>query len=144
LVPLGSGERTEARHGRDLRLQQVARKSARRKGAHARVRGRRSGRASVDLDDATLLGSVREELASPWLGISGPPVLARVFRFSKASPQPVLGHPERVARIQGTLTGLPGLHLIGNAYDGVGIPDCVRGATEVAAYIVRSSVRRSA
>ena len=26
----------------------------------------------------------------------------------------------------------PGLHLLGNAYDGVGIPDCIRLAEETA------------
>jgi hypothetical protein len=30
---------------------------------------------------------------------------------------------------------MPGLHVIGNAYDGVGIPDCVRLAEQTAAQI---------
>ena len=45
-------------------------------------------------------------------------------------PQYELGHLERVARIR---EGLPaGIFVTGQAYDGVGIPDCVRGAGETA------------
>ena len=45
-------------------------------------------------------------------------------------PQYEVGHRERVARIR---SGLPaGIFVTGSAYDGVGIPDCVRAAGETA------------
>jgi oxygen-dependent protoporphyrinogen oxidase len=45
-------------------------------------------------------------------------------------PQYEVGHLERVARIR---SGLPaGIVVTGSAYDGVGIPDCVRAAGEAA------------
>jgi oxygen-dependent protoporphyrinogen oxidase len=47
-------------------------------------------------------------------------------------PQYLVGHGQRVERIRTHLVGLPGLELIGNAYDGVGIPQCVRGAKNAA------------
>jgi oxygen-dependent protoporphyrinogen oxidase len=43
-------------------------------------------------------------------------------------PQYLVGHPQRVVAILDRVARLQGLELIGNAYDGVGIPQCVRGA----------------
>jgi oxygen-dependent protoporphyrinogen oxidase len=40
--------------------------------------------------------------------------------------QYAVGHKDRMARINSRLTGLPGLRLAGNAYDGIGVPDCIR------------------
>ncbi len=37
-----------------------------------------------------------------------------------------VGHQERIARISARVAALPGLRLVGNAYDGIGIPDCIR------------------
>ena len=44
-----------------------------------------------------------------------------------------LGHVERVKRIRELSAKLPGFGLVGNAYDGVGIPQCIRGARLAAA-----------
>ena len=40
--------------------------------------------------------------------------------------QYVVGHLDRVQRIESMLKEWPGLVLAGNAYRGIGIPDCVR------------------
>jgi oxygen-dependent protoporphyrinogen oxidase len=40
--------------------------------------------------------------------------------------QYAVGHADRKQRIQTRLAALPGLHLVGNAYDGIGISDCIR------------------
>jgi oxygen-dependent protoporphyrinogen oxidase len=50
-------------------------------------------------------------------------------------PQYHLGHLERVKRIRERLASLPGLALAGNAYSGLGIPDCIRSG-EAAADLV--------
>jgi oxygen-dependent protoporphyrinogen oxidase len=47
-------------------------------------------------------------------------------------PQYHLGHLERVARIGARTAVLPRLRLAGNAYAGVGIPDCIRSGEEAA------------
>jgi oxygen-dependent protoporphyrinogen oxidase len=44
-----------------------------------------------------------------------------------------VGHVERVKRIRELSAKLPGFGLVGNAYDGVGIPQCIRGARLAAA-----------
>jgi oxygen-dependent protoporphyrinogen oxidase len=43
--------------------------------------------------------------------------------------QYVVGHGDRIGRIR-ALTP-PGLHLVGNGYDGVGIPDVVAQAARI-------------
>ena len=40
-------------------------------------------------------------------------------------PQYLLGHPERVARIGAAQRKHAGLYLAGNAFHGVGLPDCI-------------------
>jgi oxygen-dependent protoporphyrinogen oxidase len=57
-------------------------------------------------------------------------------------PQYELGHVERVAGIRDAL--LPGIFVVGQAFDGVGVADCVRAADAVAAEVsawLSSSVR---
>jgi oxygen-dependent protoporphyrinogen oxidase len=79
----------------------------------------------VERDDAALIAIVRSELAR-YLGLRGEPVLARVDRWRRAMPQYDVGHRERVRAIEERVATLPRLALAGNAYQGVGIPDCVR------------------
>ena len=46
--------------------------------------------------------------------------------------QYTVGHRDRVAQIEARAAALPGLHLAGNAYTGIGIPDCVRMGKQAA------------
>ncbi|HKQ68287.1 MAG TPA: protoporphyrinogen oxidase [Polyangiaceae bacterium] len=101
---------------------------------HALVRGFVGGahdETTASLPEDELVRIVRGELGR-MLGVSGEPAFARVYRYIKASPQPLVGHFERVARIRERVAKTPGLYVIGNAYDGVGIPDCVRLAEQAA------------
>ena len=75
-------------------------------------------------DDATMLASVRRELRD-LLGVTAEPLLQRIHRHAQAMPQYRVGHLERTARIDACLAQHPGLAVAGNAYRGVGIPDCV-------------------
>ncbi len=61
------------------------------------------------------------------------PLFTRVFRFVATSPQPSTGHAARVARVRDALRPHPGIHAIGSAYEGVGIPDVVRLAKKTGA-----------
>lgn len=67
---------------------------------------------------------VREELRAV-LGITGEPLLSRIFRWPQAMPQYTLGHLDRVAEIDRRLAEHPGLYVAGNAYRGIGLPDCI-------------------
>lgn len=79
----------------------------------------------VRADDAALVALARAELREV-LGVGAEPRFARVARWVDAMPQYTLGHRERVARIAAHAAAHPWLALAGNAYQGVGIPDCIR------------------
>ena len=93
--------------------------------------GRVGRESAVDLPDELILRLVREEL---WemLGLTAEPVLSRIYRWHQALPQYVLGHLDRLAEIDRELADLPGLFLLGAAYRGVGIPDCIQSGNQEA------------
>ncbi len=82
-------------------------------------------------DDATLVRTAREQIG-PLLGITAEPELARVARHARAMPQYHVGHAARAAAIEQAVSRHPGLRLVGGAYRGVGIADCVRSGEEAA------------
>jgi oxygen-dependent protoporphyrinogen oxidase len=92
------------------------------------------GGADVDRTDDDLVRRATEEIAST-LRPSAPPRFTHVARFRRGSPQPRVGHPARLRRIAESLRATPGVHLVGSAYDGVGLSDCVRQAQAVARQI---------
>jgi oxygen-dependent protoporphyrinogen oxidase len=58
-------------------------------------------------------------------GARGAPEVCRVAPYPRAMPQYHVGHLDRIRRIEALQSKTPGLHLCGNAYRGVGIPDCI-------------------
>ena len=81
--------------------------------------------------DHAMETGVRQELEA-LLGIQAPPLLCRIHRHPHSMPQYLVGHLDRVRRIEAQLVHLPGLALAGNAYRGIGIPDCVHSGEEAA------------
>jgi oxygen-dependent protoporphyrinogen oxidase len=55
--------------------------------------------------------------------------------WPNSMPQYNVGHAGVVKIIEGMLNDLPGLHLVGNAYYGIGVPDCIKMGKQVAARI---------
>jgi oxygen-dependent protoporphyrinogen oxidase len=78
------------------------------------------------------------------LGLTGEPLAMSVTRHLEAMPQYHVGHLDRVAHITSRMAHYPGLVLAGNAYYGVGIPDCIHSAEKAAQslleYLSTSSV----
>lgn len=72
------------------------------------------------------------------LGVRGEPRFAAVSRHERAMPQYHVGHLDRIQRIEQLAAAHPRLALAGNAYDGVGIPDCVQSGQRAAERIFRS------
>lgn len=97
------------------------------------------GEEILEKNDDELTRIVTREL-EPLLGISKAALFSRVFRFRNANPQPLVGHLGRVKRLTKELSELPGIYLGGSGIDGVGIPDCVRQAEEMAAKILVSPI----
>jgi oxygen-dependent protoporphyrinogen oxidase len=96
---------------------------------------------SESIDD-DLVELARAELRR--VGVDADPSLTRVHRWPRGMPQYVLGHPERLARIDALVSGHPGLALAGAAYRGVGVPDCIRSGEEAAESVVRAAAGASA
>jgi len=96
--------------------------------------------AALALSDQEAVALVQREFAEI-LGIHSRPAFARVFRWSYSMPQYDVGHLERVARIEVLRGILPGLYLIGNAYRGVGVPDCIREGRDAAGKILATDFR---
>jgi oxygen-dependent protoporphyrinogen oxidase len=69
------------------------------------------------------------------MDIKTEPIFALNHRWPDSMPQYTVGHSVRVAEIEGLAAGVAGLHLVGNAFGGIGIPDCVRSAKTTAAAI---------
>lgn len=84
---------------------------------------------SMDLDDETLVRTVRGELRDI-LGINAEPLFHRIYRWPNANPQYDIGHLDRVAEIEAALP--PGVWVTGSPYRGVGMPDCVYQSQQTA------------
>lgn len=94
----------------------------------------------LDQPDDVLIATVRREL-SEILGsrIIGPHIPAeatQVSRWRRAMAQYAVGHQERMKRVKERIAVLPGLRLAGNAYDGIGIPDCIRTGRNAAKELI--------
>lgn len=85
----------------------------------------------LDMTDEELWTTIRREL-TPLIGIKADPVFMRVFRWERGIPQYVLGHRDRRARLEQHAARHPGLFYAGNAFQGVGLNDCVKMAKQVA------------
>ncbi|HLK47005.1 MAG TPA: protoporphyrinogen oxidase [Bryobacteraceae bacterium] len=85
-----------------------------------------SGNAAVlDESDDAVTATVLDELQQI-AGFRATPRFARISRWPRSMAQYTVGHPQRLAEIEARVKAIPGLHLAGNAYEGIGIPDCIR------------------
>ena len=87
--------------------------------------------AVFQLDDREMVRVVRQELQD-LLGVSAEPLFHRVDRHPKAMAQYPVGHLEWVTEVESRVQRHSTLQLAGNAFTGVGIPDCVHRGEECA------------
>ena len=79
------------------------------------------------------LTEIAQDALAETLDIEGDPVVTRLFRFPRQSPQYEVGHLRRVASIEQRLASVPGLFLAGSGFRAIGIPDCIADGRETAA-----------
>jgi oxygen-dependent protoporphyrinogen oxidase len=87
--------------------------------------GGESGEALLGEADDSLVERARLQLSR----VLGPLPEASetvVRRWPQSLPQYAVGHLERMAELESLLGTMPGLHLVGSAYHGVGLPDLIR------------------
>jgi oxygen-dependent protoporphyrinogen oxidase len=95
-----------------------------------------AGDASVlALSDEQLWATLKREL-DPLIGIRNDPRFMRVYRWERGIPQFTLGHRERRTRLERLLDRCPGLFVVGNAYYGVSLNECVKMAYKVSERII--------
>lgn len=99
--------------------------------------GTAGDQTAVTMDGDALTDALVQELR-PLLGISGPPILTRVYRWRHSMPQYLVGHLDRVRMIETALQQTPGIVVAGAGYRGVGLPDCIRQGAEAARRAVAS------
>ena len=100
---------------------------------HVQFRSMLGGAGDADvlnLTDEELWGTLRREL-SHLIGIRGEPAFMRIYRWERGIPQFTLGHRERRLRLEQCAARHPGLYMVGNAYYGVSLNDCVKMAHRI-------------
>lgn len=86
--------------------------------------GMEGGGVLEESDDA-IVAAVTSELRDI-AGVTARPLFSRIFRWPRSMAQFVVGHRARQSEVEARVSAIPGLHLAGNAYYGIGIPDCIR------------------
>ncbi|MGA7831595.1 MAG: protoporphyrinogen oxidase [Terracidiphilus sp.] len=99
--------------------------------------------ALLAASDAELVATVRRELSEILgeriLSSQTPPEYTQVSRWPRAMAQYAVGHQERKRRIDERVAALSGLRLAGNAYDGIGISDCIRLGRQAAKDLIAAN-----
>lgn len=88
--------------------------------------------------DSTIAATALTQLRGI-LGNLPDPVHQEVRRLPRSLPQYEVGHLDRMARLDDLVAQVSGLHLLGNAYRGVGLPDLIRDARAAARKIVQNA-----
>ncbi len=94
-------------------------------------------RSVEEADDKELIALARDEVREV-LGVRAEPTFTKVLRRQRALPRYRVGHRERVAALRERLQELPRLALVGNGYDGIGMPACIASGVAGAASVVRA------
>jgi len=92
----------------------------------------------LEESDDAIVAAVTGELQEI-AGITARPRFTRISRWPRSMAQYTVGHPQRLAEMQARAAAIPGLYLAGNAYTGIGIPDCIRMGKAAAEEILKSS-----
>jgi len=96
--------------------------------------------ALLDASDEQISATVRRELGeilgAAVFGAGVEPEHIQITRWPRTMAQYAVGHQERKQRIAARVAGLSGLRLAGNAYDGIGVPDCIRLGRQAARELV--------
>ena len=80
--------------------------------------------ALLDAPDDAVVAAVHADLART-IGVREAPLVRQVARWHEAMPRYTVGHLDRVAAAEAALAERPEIVLVGAAFHGVGVPDCV-------------------
>jgi len=134
VVPIAEGRRTLAVSFSSIKY--TGRAPARHELLRAFVGGACQGEMA-HLPDDELQRLVHEELTE-LLGVRGAPMLVQITRWPDAMPQYHVGHVELVAGIERRAAAIDRFALAGNAYHGVGVPQCIHSGEQAAERILKA------
>ncbi|HEX4005869.1 MAG TPA: protoporphyrinogen oxidase [Acidobacteriaceae bacterium] len=97
----------------------------------------------LDESDADLTKTVLREL-NEILKLNTWPNFVRIHRSRRGMAQYGVGHLDRIQLVRDRVAGLPGLALAGNAYQGIGVPDCIRTGQEAVESVLAFPATQSA
>ncbi len=84
-----------------------------------------------ETDTDKLVATVLKEVTD-LLGIRNDPIFSVVSKHSEAMAQYLVGHKKVISDIENLVENFSGLALAGNAYHGIGIPDCINSGQQAA------------
>jgi oxygen-dependent protoporphyrinogen oxidase len=94
-------------------------------------------------EDDEILEAVFKDLKK-MMNVDAKPLFYRIYRWFNAMPQFTIGHSQRVKFIEEREERHPGLFLVGNAYRGLGVGDCIndgrRAARKAVEHLSRSTL----
>lgn len=86
------------------------------------------------------LRSIAQRELGELMQMRGEPLWTDITRWPASMPQYEVGHLQRVAAIEACVARLSGFALAGNAYHGVGLPQCIRSG-ELAAEAIAAQIK---
>jgi oxygen-dependent protoporphyrinogen oxidase len=96
-----------------------------------------------ELSDGEIRAIVLNEL-SELIGLRGEPEFCEVARWPGTMPQYHVGHLDLVQQIEERAAAIPHFALAGNAYRGVGVPQCIHSGEQAAEKVIASAERGAA
>ncbi|HEX4065021.1 MAG TPA: protoporphyrinogen oxidase [Acidobacteriaceae bacterium] len=93
--------------------------------------------ALLDEPDDRIREKVLKELAEI-LHVTAPPTFVRIARSRRAMAQYSVGHLDRMQYVRDSVAAMPSLAVAGNAYEGIGVPDCIRTGQHAAHSVLES------
>ncbi len=91
--------------------------------------------AILNETDESLVAIAREEL-SRILGLHASPISTLISRWPRSMAQYTVGHGPKIAEIRRRTATIRGIYLAGNAYEGIGLSDCIRTGRAAAQAII--------
>jgi len=85
----------------------------------------------LTFSDEAIIAGVHHDLGE-LIGLTGTPIATVVSRWPASLPHYRVGHVDFIRQLRRAEAQLPGLVLVGNAYEGTGIPDVIAGAEAAA------------
>lgn len=96
------------------------------------------GDSKLALSDAEVIQNARADLERI-IGLRGEPLFTQVSRWPRSMAQYRVGHAQRIADLLSRVRQIPSLRLAGNAYQGIGIPDCIQSGQQAAQSLLTAS-----